>query len=185
MLGAIESLMSAVVADRMTGDRHNPNVELIAQGIANMSSPLVGGLPATGAIARQRPTSAPARRTPVAGIMHALTLLAILLFAAPLAGAHPAGRARRHPAGGRHNMGEWGEIPSCCAGLDRSAVWLVTFVLTVFADLTVAVEVGHDPGGAALHPQASRRRRPSRRSPRTMSKAARAHPPGQNTFPTT
>src|SRR5207253_3647713 len=85
LLGAMESLMSAVVADRMGGDRHNPNVELIAQGIANLASPLFGGLPATGAIARTATNIRSGAKTPVAGMIHALTLLAIVLFAAPLA----------------------------------------------------------------------------------------------------
>src|SRR5258706_13304665 len=85
MLGALESLMSAVVADRMGGDRHNPNVELIAQGIANVASPLFGGLPATGAIARTATNIRSGARTPVAGMVHTLTLLAVLLFDAPRA----------------------------------------------------------------------------------------------------
>src|ERR1700722_12880727 len=83
MLGAIESLMSAVVSDRMSGDKHNPNVELVAQGIANIFSPLFGGLPATGAIARTATNIRSGAKTPVAGMVHALTLLAIVLFAAP------------------------------------------------------------------------------------------------------
>ena len=85
LLGAIESLLSAVVADRMGGDRHDPNVELTAQGIANIVSPLFGGLPATGAIARTATNIRSGARTPVAGMIHALTLLGILLAAAPLA----------------------------------------------------------------------------------------------------
>ena len=85
MLGAIESLMSAVVADNMSGDKHNPNVELVAQGVANILSPIFGGLPATGAIARTATNIRSGGRTPVAGIIHSLTLLAVLLFAAPLA----------------------------------------------------------------------------------------------------
>ena len=89
MLGAIESLMSAVVADRMSGDRHNPNVELIAQGVANIVSPLFGGLPATGAIARTATNIRSGARTPVAGMIHALTLLGVLLAGAPLAGHIP------------------------------------------------------------------------------------------------
>src|SRR5580692_12745472 len=84
MLGAIESLMSAVVSDRMSGGKHNPNVELIAQGVANLASPLFGGLPATGAIARTATNVRSGAKTPVAGMIHALTLLAIILFAAPL-----------------------------------------------------------------------------------------------------
>src|SRR5205823_14451332 len=84
MLGAIESLMSAVVSDRMSNDRHNPNVELIGQGMANIVSPMFGGLPATGAIARTATNIRSGAKTPVAGMIHALTLLAIILFAAPL-----------------------------------------------------------------------------------------------------
>src|SRR5207249_6926634 len=84
MLGAIESLMSAVVSDRMSNDKHNPNVELIGQGVANIVSPLFGGLPATGAIARTATNIRSGAKTPVAGMIHALTLLAIVLFAAPL-----------------------------------------------------------------------------------------------------
>ena len=143
MLGAIESLMSAVVADRMTGDRHNPNVELIAQGAANIVSPLVGGLPATGAIARTATNIRSGAKTPVAGILHALTLLVILLFAAPLAGYIPMTVLAAILMMVSYNMGEWKEIPEILK-LSRSdvAVWIITFVLTVFADLTVAVEVG-------------------------------------------
>ena len=88
MLGAIESLMSAVVSDRMSGGKHNPNVELVAQGVANVFSPLFGGLPATGAIARTATNIRSGAKTPVAGMIHALTLLAIVLFAAPLASFH-------------------------------------------------------------------------------------------------
>jgi SulP family sulfate permease len=79
MLGAVESLLSAVVADRMGGDRHDPNMELIAQGVANIVSPLVGGLPATGAIARTATNIRCGARTPVAGMIHALTLLFVLV----------------------------------------------------------------------------------------------------------
>ena len=102
MLGAIESLMSAMVADRMfgKGEKHNPNVELIGQGIANFFSPLLGGLPATGAIARTATNIRSGARTPVARIIHALTLLAILLFAAPIAKFIPAVRVSADPAGG-------------------------------------------------------------------------------------
>ena len=85
MLGAIESLLSAMVADRMGGDRHNPNVELFGQGIANIISPLFGGLPATGAIARTATNIRSGAKTPVAGMVHALTILAVLVLAAPLA----------------------------------------------------------------------------------------------------
>src|SRR5205807_4211967 len=89
MLGAIESLMSAVVSDRMSGDKHNPNVELVGQGVANILSPLFGGLPATGAIARTATNVRSGAKTPVAGMIHALTLLGIILFAAPLVKSVP------------------------------------------------------------------------------------------------
>ena len=143
MLGAIESLLSAVVADRMGGDRHNPNTELFAQGVANIVSPLFGGLPATGALARTATNIRSGARTPVAGMMHAMTLLGVLLFGAR---SRPTCRCRSSPrscSSSRWNMGEWREIPrSAEAAYTDVAVWLVTFALTVLADLTVAVEVG-------------------------------------------
>src|SRR5262245_25396153 len=143
LLGAIESLMSAMVADRMSGDRHNSNMELVAQGVANLLSPFVGGLPATGAIARTATNIRSGARTPVAGIIHALTLLVILLVAAPLAGAIPMAVLAAILMVVSYNMGEWGEIPELLRLTKTDiAVWLVTFALTVFADLTVAVEVG-------------------------------------------
>jgi SulP family sulfate permease len=143
MLGAIESLMSAVVADRMSGDRHNPNIELVAQGVANIASPLFGGLPATGAIARTATNIRSGAKTPVAGMVHALTLLAVLLFAAPLAQYIPLGVLSAILMMVAYNMGEWREIPELLklTWADIS-VWVVTLVLTVFADLTLAVEVG-------------------------------------------
>lgn len=143
MLGAIESLMSAVVADRMSGDRHNPNVELIAQGVANVISPMVGGLPATGAIARTATNIRSGARTPVAGMIHALTLLAVLLIGAQLAGMVPMAVLAAILFVVAWNMGEWHEVPALLK-LSKAdvAVWAVTFLLTVFADLTVAVEVG-------------------------------------------
>jgi len=143
LLGAIESLLSAVVADRMGGDRHNPNVELTAQGIANIVSPLFGGLPATGAIARTATNIRSGARTPVSGMVHALTLLGILLAAAPLARFIPMPILAAILLMVSWNMGEWHEIPKLLR-LTRTdvAVWAVTFGLTVFADLTIAVEVG-------------------------------------------
>jgi SulP family sulfate permease len=143
MLGAIESLMSAVVADRMTGDRHNPNVELVALGVANIASPLFGGLPATGAIARTATSIRSGARTPVAGMIHALTLLAILVFAAPYARFVPLPILAAILLVVAYHMGDWEEIPELLK-LSRAdiSVWLVTFTLTVLADLTVAVEVG-------------------------------------------
>ena len=143
MLGAIESLMSAVVSDRMSGDKHNPNVELVGQGIANIFSPLFGGLPATGAIARTATNIRSGAKTPVAGIVHALTLLAILLFAAPLASFVPLSVLAAILFVVSYNMGDWEEIPELFK-LSRLEIstWLITFALTVFADLTIAVEAG-------------------------------------------
>jgi SulP family sulfate permease len=143
MLGAIESLMSAVVADRMSGDRHNPNVELVAQGVANIFSPMFGGLPATGAIARTATNVRSGARTPVAGMIHALTLLLLLLFGARLAGHIPMAVLAGLLFIVAANMGEWHEIPQLLRQTKTDiAVWITTFALTVFADLTVAVEVG-------------------------------------------
>ena len=143
MLGAIESLMSAVVSDRMSGDRHNPNMELIAQGIANITSPLVGGLPATGAIARTATNIRSGAKTPVAGMVHALTLLSILLFAAPLAKFVPLCVLAAILMVVSYNMGEWREIPELLRlSKLEIAVWLIPLLLTVFADLTIAVEAG-------------------------------------------
>ena len=143
MLGAIESLLSAVVADRMSGDRHNPSVELVAQGIANVASPLVGGLPATGAIARTATNIRAGARTPVAGMIHAVTLLVILLVAAPLAKLIPLSVLAGILMVVAYTMGAWDETREILR-LSRAdiAVWLITFSLTVLADLTVAVEVG-------------------------------------------
>ena len=143
MLGAIESLMSATVADRLSGDRHNPNVELVAQGLANLASPLVGGLPATGAIARTATNVRSGARTPVAGVIHAVTLLLILLFAAPLARYVPLAVLAAILLFVAYNMGEWSEIPELLRLTKTDVtVWVVTFELTVFTDLTIAVSVG-------------------------------------------
>ena len=143
MLGAIESLMSAVVSDRMSNDRHNPNVELIGQGVANIISPMFGGLPATGAIARTATNIRAGAQSPVAGMIHALTLLFVLLFAAPLASYIPMAALAGVLMVVAYNMGEWGEIPQLLRLTKTDiSVWLVTFGLTVFADLTVAVEAG-------------------------------------------
>jgi sulfate permease, SulP family len=145
MLGAIESLMSAVVADKLVGhgEKHKPNVELIAQGVANFISPLMGGLPATGAIARTATNIRSGARSPIAGMIHALTLLAILMFATPIAKFIPLAVLAAILLVVSYNMGEWAEIPELLK-LSRLEVacWSATFVLTVFADLTVAVEAG-------------------------------------------
>ncbi|PYV83412.1 MAG: sodium-independent anion transporter [Acidobacteria bacterium] len=143
MLGAIESLMSAVVSDRMSNDHHNPNVELIGQGVANFISPMFGGLPATGAIARTATNIRAGAQSPVAGMIHALTLLCVLVFAAPLASYIPMAALAGILMIVAYNMGEWHEIPQLLKLTKTDiSVWSVTFALTVFADLTVAVEAG-------------------------------------------
>jgi len=143
MLGAIESLMSAVVADRLTGGKHNPNTELVGQGIANIVSPMFGGLPATGAIARTATNVRSGGKTPMAGMIHAVTLVCVLLFAAPLAAHIPLAVLAGILLVVAYNMGEWREIPLLLKLTKADiSVWAVTFFLTVTADLTVAVEVG-------------------------------------------
>lgn len=143
MLGAIESLMSAVVSDRMSNDHHNPNVELMGQGIANIVSPMFGGLPATGAIARTATSIRSGAQSPVAGMIHALTLLCVLLFAAKYASFIPMAALAGILMVVSYNMGEWREIPQLLKLTKTDiSVWLVTVLLTVFADLTVAVEAG-------------------------------------------
>lgn len=143
ILAAIESLLSAVVADSLSGDRHNPNAELLAQGLANIVTPLVGGIPVTGAIARTATNYRAGAVTPVAGIIHALTLLAVVLLFAPLASFIPLATLAAVLLVVAYNMGEWREIPGVLR-LDwpEKGVWAITFVLTVIADLTIAVEVG-------------------------------------------
>jgi SulP family sulfate permease len=143
MLGAIESLMSAVVSDRMSNDHHNPNVELIGQGVANIFSPMFGGLPATGAIARTATSIRAGAQSPIAGIIHSLTLVCVLLFAAPLTAYIPMAALAGILLIVAYNMGEWREIPQLLKLTKTDiSVWLVTVGLTVFADLTVAVEAG-------------------------------------------
>jgi SulP family sulfate permease len=143
ILAAIESLLSAVVADGLSGDRHNSNAELVAQGTANILVPLIGGIPVTGAIARTGTNFRSGAKTPVAGIIHSLTLLAIVLVLAPFAKYIPLATLAAVLFVVAYNIGEWREIPSILR-LDTAArsVWLITFLLTVMADLTVAVEVG-------------------------------------------
>ncbi len=143
LLAAIESLLSAVVADSMSGDRHNSNVELVAQGVANLTVPFFGGIPVTGAIARTATNIRSGAKSPISGIIHALTLLCILLFAAPLARFIPLATLASVLFVVAYNMGEWHEIPHIIR-LDAKdiAVWVLTFLLTVVADLTIAVEVG-------------------------------------------
>ena len=143
LLAAIESLLSAVVSDSMSGDRHNPNIELIAQGVANIASPLFGGIPATGAIARTATNVRCGAASPVSGLIHALTLLTILLVAAPIARYIPLATLAGVLFVVAWNMGEWRHIPGILR-LDKAdiSVWSVTFLLTVLADLTIAVETG-------------------------------------------
>ena len=142
MLGAIESLMSAMVADRMGGDRHDSNMELVAQGVANIASPLFGGLPATGAIARTATSIRSGARTPVAGLVHALTLVVVVVAAAPLARYVPLAVLAAILVVVAYNMGDWSEIPELRLTKTDVFVWMITFALTVFADLTAAVGVG-------------------------------------------
>jgi sulfate permease, SulP family len=143
LLGAIESLMSAMVADRMSGDHHDSNTELVAQGVANLVSPMVGGLPATGAIARTATNIKSGARTPVSGMAHALTLIVILLVAAPLARFIPLATLAAILFVVAYNMSEWREVRTILR-LSKAdiTVWVMTFALTVLADLTVAVEIG-------------------------------------------
>jgi SulP family sulfate permease len=143
LLAAVESLLSAVVADTMTGDRHNSNAELLAQGVANLVVPLVGGMPVTGAIARTATNHRSGAKTPVAGLVHAATLLLVVLLLAPLAIYVPLATLAAVLFVVAYNMGEWREI----GGMWRldwadKSVWAITFALTVVADLTVAVETG-------------------------------------------
>lgn len=143
ILAAIESLLCAVVADGMIEDRHDSNQELMAQGVANIGSAIFGGLPATGAIARTAANVRSGARTPVAGLIHAVTILAVILLAAPLAKFIPLPVLSAVLVVVALNMGEWNNfrrLPKWPRG--DALVFCSTFVLTVVADITVAVEVG-------------------------------------------
>lgn len=143
LLGAIESLLSAVVADGMIGGKHKSNMELVAQGIANIASPLFGGMPATGAIARTATNVNNGGRTPIAGIVHAVTLLVILWVASPLAARVPLAVLSGILMMVCYHMAEWRSFQFHLSGpISDRIVLLVTFFLTVFVDLTVAVEAG-------------------------------------------
>ncbi len=143
LLGAIESLLSAVVADSMTGGRHRPNTELVAQGIANIASPLFGGIPATGAIARTATNIRAGGTTPISGIVHALTLLVVLLVAGPLAGRVPMATLAGILLMVAWHMAEWRSFRGLLRGARRdAAVLLTTFGFTVMADLTVGIGMG-------------------------------------------
>jgi len=143
MLAAIESLLSAVVADNMSGDRHNSNMELLAQGMANLAVPFVGGIPATGAIARTATNIRSGARSPLSGMVHALTLLVILVVAAPFARFIPLAALAAILFVVAYNMSEWREVRTILK-LSKAdiVVWVMTFALTVLADLTIAVEIG-------------------------------------------
>jgi sulfate permease, SulP family len=132
-----------VVADSMTGDRHNSSAELVAQGVANIIVPMVGGMPVTGAIARTATNIRAGARTPVSAMIHAVTLLIVVLLLAPLAASIPLAVLAAVLFVVAWNMGEWREIPGILR-LEAAdiAVWLITFGLTVMADLTIAVEAG-------------------------------------------
>ena len=143
MLGAIESLLSAAVADGVIGDRHDSNQELVAQGIANMVSPLVGGIPATGAIARTMTNINNGGRTPVAGIAHAVVLALIYLFLMPLVKYIPMSCLAGILMVVAYNMSEWRSFRAILRNPKSDIiVLLVTFFLTVIFDLTIAIEVG-------------------------------------------
>ena len=143
VLGAIESLLSATVADGVTGDRHDSNTELIAQGAANLVTPLFGGIPATGAIARTMTNINNGGRTPVAGIVHAVVLLLILLFLMPLAQYIPMACLAGVLIVVSYNMSGWRTFRALLSNPRADVtVLLLTFSLTVLFDLTVAIEVG-------------------------------------------
>ena len=143
ILCAIESLLAAMVADGATGKHHNSNTELIGQGIANIVTPMFGGIPATGALARTMASINNGGRTPVTGIIHAVVLLLIYLFLMPYAVYIPLSCLAAILVQVAYNMSEWRSFKYLLRG-DRSdvAVLLITFFLTVIVDLTVAIEVG-------------------------------------------
>ncbi len=143
LLGAIESLLSARVADSMIDDRHDPNQELVAQGLANIAAPLFGGFAATGAIARTSTNVKSGGRTPIAGIIHALVLLGIVLLAAPLASYVPLATLSAIVMVVAINMGEWHEFKELHRySYNYRVILLATFFVTVVFDLTIAVELG-------------------------------------------
>lgn len=143
LLGAIESLLSARVADSLIEDRHDPNQELMAQGVANLVAPLFGGFAATGAIARTATNVRTGGRTPVAGMVHAIVLLIVVLVAAPLAAHIPLASLSAIVVVVSINMGEWHEFRELRRySLNYRTTLLVTFFLTVVFDLTLAVEIG-------------------------------------------
>ena len=143
LLAAIESLLSAVVADGMIGSRHKSNMELVAQGVANVVSPLFGGIPATGAIARTATNIRTGGRTPIAGMTHAVTLLLILILLGKWAAMVPLAALAAILVVVSYHMSEWRSFASLLrAPRSDLVVLLLTFILTIFVDLSVAVQVG-------------------------------------------
>ncbi|MFW9597536.1 MAG: SulP family inorganic anion transporter [Paludibacter sp.] len=143
MLGAIESLLSATVADGVTGDKHDSNTELIAQGVANVITPFFGGIPATGAIARTMTNINNGGRTPVAGIIHAIVLLLILLFLGDLTKHIPMACLAGVLVVVAYNMSEWRTFRNLLKNTKADvAVLITTFLLTVIFDITIAIEIG-------------------------------------------
>jgi SulP family sulfate permease len=143
LLGAIESLLSAVVSDGMIGGKHRSNTELIAQGVANIVTPFFGGIPATGAIARTATNVKNGGRTPIAGMVHAVTLLLIMLFLGEWAKLIPMSCLAGILIVVAYNMSEWRSFVSILKGrYFDTLVLLTTFLLTVFVDLTVAIQIG-------------------------------------------
>lgn len=143
LLGGIESLLSAVVADGMIGGRHRSNMELVAQGMANIASSIFGGIPATGAIARTATNIKNGGRTPIAGMIHAVTLLLILLFFGRWAALIPMATLAGILVVVAYNMSEWRSFLTILKGpANDIAILLTTFFLTVVVDLTVAIEIG-------------------------------------------
>ena len=143
VLGAIESLLSATVADGVISDRHDSNTELIAQGAANILSPIFGGIPVTGAIARTMTNINNGGRTPIAGLIHAVVLLLILLFLGPLTKHIPMACLAGVLVIVSYNMSGWRTFRSLMKNPKSDvSVLLVTFFLTVIFDLTIAIEIG-------------------------------------------
>jgi len=144
LLGALESLMSAVVADRMGGDRHNPNVELIAQGIANIASPLFGGLPATGAIARTATNIHSGAKTPFSAVIHALLILLYMLLLSPLLSTIPMAALAALLIAVAYHMSHWRQFIRTIhiAPKSDTIVLLTCFGFTVFIDMVAGVTAG-------------------------------------------
>jgi SulP family sulfate permease len=143
LLGAIESLMAAVLTDRLSGDKHDPNQELLAQGMANIASACFGGIASTGALARTMANFRAGAVSPLAGMIAALTIWLVLVFAAPLARTIPLAGLSAALLVVAYNMGAWQQIPKICRmSWATITVWLATFLLTLFAELTLAVQLG-------------------------------------------